>query len=632
MGDEYQVLAGVMGEALQQLRFVFGLLYACLGLVVPGLFLALRLQVPGPVFAAVPFSVVFIYLSVLSAQALDLQLSFELIASVLTACGIALAPRSHAGIPRVLRRTRSWYKVSKCEKDCDAALLVISMSVLLALLIRCVLHPLAGYDTPWRWDHLPRMMLRHGNLDFYPPITADDFLIYPYADGIAPFVASSYWFVYAGVGDQAVATTALILAQLVSCLGLTAVAARQLHGSVAMVPAFTMLIFTPLWWKGVAIGQETGYTAIAVAGQLVCGVAAWKSHPAKRLIAAGVFAGIAGCAREYGVVLTIPSIALALGNARTRVFLPAVAITMLTIASPWYLRNWLLVGNPLYNLPTVLGPAANPVHAGIMQYYAGGFGIGVSPASKIVEIVGGLASGAAPLLVGGLLATARSLRRLWACGLTAAVSLGLWVWSVQFTAGGIWYSMRVLSPLWVVLAVAGASLFGVLGTRKMKGGVAQRLLLAGALCWAGWNLLLAVSFPWPASRISTAWREVSLDPAMRAHLPSLFEALEDSPAPALGILTDDPYFAATLIQQGSRFRPVMIWSPAVLRLFDDSLSPADGNRLLGELQTPLAFICRGGPHWGFLLEHKFFREEEEHWVPWLRTATGEVETMPRVQP
>ena len=60
---------------------------------------------------------------------------------------------------------------------------------LAAITIKTILHPLAGYDTFFRWDFLAQQMLNHGSLGFYPAVTAQDYQFYGWCDGIAPLVS-----------------------------------------------------------------------------------------------------------------------------------------------------------------------------------------------------------------------------------------------------------------------------------------------------------------------------------------------------------------------------------------------------------------------------------------------------------
>jgi hypothetical protein len=547
--------------------------------------------------------------------------------------------------------------------------------VITALCGRTFAHPLAGYDTPWRWDHLARMILRHGSIDFYPPMTAEDYRIYPYADGIAPLVAGIYWALYRVTGSENAAVTSVaVVAQIVGCLGLVFSASRRLYGRDGAWLSASLLALTPLWCRGVAIGQETGFTAIAVAGQIAFVVAARERFPTARMLAAGLFAGIGGLAREYGVAFSAVGLTLALASPATRGRIPLFIGVLLAVAAPWYVRNWWICGNPLFGMPSPLGPPANPVHAAIMRHYAEGYALKAAPRERIGEMVREFTTGGLPLLLCGIWAAWRQMPQQWplagwgktACSIAwmrsrqpgclenrrfsclekvpedffqgqlvlgAGISCGLWLWSVQYTAGGIPYSMRTLTPFWVCLAVLAGSLAAPLGRSLRAAGPWRSGGMAVVFAaWAGWCLASAAAFPWPANRVATAWRQVSLVPIDRAIPPQLFAALESSPAPALGILTDDPYFAAALIQRNSRFNPIMVWNPAVAPLFDPRMSAADCNRLLGRLRTPLAYPLREFQNWPFLMRHRFFREEERSWQRWIGAGHRGVEIMPHVAP
>src|SRR5262249_23832904 len=155
------------------------------------------------------------------------------------------------------------------------------------------LYPLSGFDTCFRWDALARAMLAYESLSFYPPLSHEDFQIYLFPDGIPPLVSAVYWFLYAAWGVPSPAWTAIpVVLQVVSGAGLTWYAARARFGESGGWLALLALLSSPLFLSGVAIGQETGYTALSVAGQLAFALSAAHTPRWELALAAGLFAAL----------------------------------------------------------------------------------------------------------------------------------------------------------------------------------------------------------------------------------------------------------------------------------------------------------------------------------------------------
>jgi hypothetical protein len=137
------------------------------------------------------------------------------------------------------------------------------------------------------------------------------------------------------------------------------------------------------------------------------------------------------------------------------------ALGAAALPAAWHLRNWALTGNPLYAHDLAGMFPVNPVFHAWMQGYveiygqqlrhlAGWHEIGRLVVLSAVPAVTGLVCGA--VLFRG--------RPGWAGSLAVALAaVAAWVSSVPFTAGGLFYSMRVLSPLLVIgCAFGGAAL------------------------------------------------------------------------------------------------------------------------------------------------------------------------------
>ena len=600
------------------------LMIALVGLVLPGLFAGRLLGLSSPVFAAVPFSAVVVCLAVMACELAGVPIRLLTVSGIAgTACaGMAVVwfamkgTREPAATPDAAPAESAPALPRGFKTAAWATLGVIAI----VLSLRMAAFPLSGFDTCWRWENLARLVLDHESLAFYPPRSSADFSIYRYADGIPPLVASTYWWLYAWLGRPVpAATTPLVLAQLLTACGLVWQAARQVWGREGGLVAVWCLMMTPLFIDAVAIGQETGWTAIAVAGQATYGLEARRRGSRGAAIATGLFAGLGCLARDYGPALGVCGFLVLAAAPQSRRRLPWFLVTAAMVGLPWYARNWLLTGNPLYSNPTPLQLPVNTVHAAIIHYYTSILGFTNFDAAKWLRLAGILAGGAAVPLVLGTSGFARSWRVLWPLLVTALVVIGLWAWSVGHTAGGLRYSARVLAPAWVLLAIAAGSVAGPLarwlavgppvGIVVARAGIATIVMLTGL-----WSTLSAAAHPYTIDELPAAALRRRPDPIDTAwHCDALLEALEESGAPGCRLLTDDCYMAVVAQRRKSRFEPLMVWDPAVAFLFAQPTDLDGCREKLAALNVRLAFIPSRSITWGYLASVPFFAADHRSW-------------------
>lgn len=339
-----------------------------------------------------------------------------------------------------------------------------------SVLIRGWIDPASGWDTVFRWDWLPREMARGGSLEFYPPVQPRDFESYGWPDGIPPTASlvSAWFYLVLNVTEPAVTVARVTL----EALGLGAAGfhlARRLGGTAAGWPAVGLMATSGLLLWGVNMGQETGLMALAVVGMLALlpdstdtQAAAW----------AGLAAGLAASTREYGLAFVPLGAALLwCRQAWTGNLIPYL-LAAATVAVPWYLRNALLTGNPLY--PHSLGglwptaPAYEAVMAAIGRYWGWG-----QPAGSPLVWIQALVAGTGLVATVALAAQRRGTGAVW---VTVAAVTALWLWSVGHTAGGHVYSLRVLAPAVALLAVLAGVVVATASTGLRRALIALALL------------------------------------------------------------------------------------------------------------------------------------------------------------
>jgi len=276
------------------------------------------------------------------------------------------------------------------------------------------------------------------------------------------------------------------------------------------------------------------------------------------MVSAGLAAALCALAREYGWIAAIAGAAILLwrGFPRRQVVLfVAVAVAA---AAPWYVREWVVAGNPFYSLRA--GPfAVNPVHDGIMQSYRSVFHLDDTALPLLLTL--------APLqLLAGIPGACARFRERGYLAAVALLSAAAWVLSIGYTSAGMETSLRVLSPAMAVLSIAAA---GVLSRWRAMATVAV------AAC-AIWTIVQGSVYPAPFNVWPEQAFKVPLQPAEFQIGAQLAEALPKGTR----ILSDNAYLHAALADKGIDVVPV--WSPEARFLFGSRAEEAD--RRLRELR------------------------------------------------
>lgn len=330
---------------------------------------------------------------------------------------------------------------------------------LASITARTLVEPLSGFDNQFRWDFLARLILSRHSLACYPPVSMADFDAYAWCDGIPPLVPFLNFLIYAASGAAAPGLISLrAVAEFLILAALVYRLARDLWGtgwaSVGVMGGCTLLIW------GIAIEQETGLTAIALIAMILFlrktqdggpGVASWT-------LWAGVAAGVGAISREYGLYFVILGSAVLVFQGRPRSLI-GFLIPAAATAAPWYIRNWVKTGNPVFPAMGSLFPT-NAIHVEVMNDIANFWGFRSSPVPLSTVPWALLATlGAVGFL--GLAGLIRLGRRGLAIGSGITLVTLLWIWSMPQTAGGWTYSMRVLLPA-LALGSAAAGFIGAL--------------------------------------------------------------------------------------------------------------------------------------------------------------------------
>jgi hypothetical protein len=594
------------------------LLVAALGLTVPGYLSARALNLQKSWVAAFPLSALLLVQSVILFSVTGVAITFGTVAAALagwTLLACLLISKRQAVPPA----TPAASEDDELPRWLRGGCLGVTLLVILALMLRTTLFPLSGYDTFWRWDALARDMLSEKSLWFYPPISAKDFSIYFLPDGIPPLVSTVYWWLYAALGEPLVQVTAVaVVMQLVSALALAYHGARQAFGAPAAYCSLLVFATSTLLINGFAIGQETGYTALSVAGQLCFAGAATRRPRVSLVVAAALFASLGALARDYGPALATTGFLVLAWDRQTRRYLPTFAAITILISAPWYLRNWALTGSPLYPRAMPGGVPINAVFTAIMTYYQEIFGLAHFDSAQWFSLLGELLVGAPLALLIGVPYGIVTWRQTAPLMLSVLLVAFLWLVSIGQTSGGVVYSMRVLTPAFVALSLpAGQGLGRLLTGVPANGNRLRKTVLAlGVLC-AAYAIISVASHPFPAPDFFSAIRSRSNgQPDFCKDSQELANRLNATDFPTTGVLIDSGYLAR-ILQRDTRFRPVLIWSPEVQFVFDAALDPREIRRRLRQKDIRLVALQAGSIHQEFLARFPFYSQDGRNWLPLL---------------
>ncbi len=524
--------------------------------LLPGWILSRRLPSPLSLYTAFISSAAVLFALVLLLDAFDASISPASlgIGMVLVSAGLTWRfPQNRSLLPP--RPTISW------PRGWTLIWLIPPVFALISIGLRTVLDPLSGFDHDFRWDYLARLLLSRGSLAGYPPITAADFERYGWCDGIPPLIALLNYWLYAFTGSTAPVLTAVRVIGEAVLLGLlVGHYSRLLWGSGTGVLALAALASSPLVLWSVAMGQETGLTALSLVGMLYFLELHAREPKRPYVFWAAVAAGVGALAREYGLAFAPLGLAVMLARRHSKNDLAWFIAVIIFIAAPWYLRNWIVTGNPIY--PLRLGGLlpGNALHDETMRFIADFWGLRTSPVSSAF-LFHALSVLAGVLVIAGLIGAWKAGRNGRPVIGGIALITALWLWSIPYTGGGWIYSARVLSPALALLAV----LAGGLGKLPVAGRVVcAAFFLGGAVDASRRSWLLPENPLAPALSFSfEAWR---VNPAR--HFSAQAKRTWDILVPAAagqGIVVDHASNHAFITTRGGRAVP--LFSPLLAPTF-----------------------------------------------------------------
>jgi hypothetical protein len=547
------------------------------GLLLPGAALLRSLRLPWTLGASVVGSSVILYSAVLFLTLVHLPISLLTLTAFLAISSficVLLArrplPKNAPALPPP-EDTAPFDFLTKLGRWTP-----LYAAVLTVLLWRLATQPLSGADVHFRWSWLAEQIIRLGHLDFYPPRTPADYSTYGWPESIPPGIASLHAWAFACAGTmRALWTSPGILLQLLALHEFIWRIAFSWGGEPAARRALIFVAATPFLSWSTIIGQETGLTALAVCA-LLFGLLRWHKTRATPWLAFAALASVAGAsAREYGPAFPVLGLGVLALMRAPRPALLRFAVIALPLAAVWPLRTWLLTGNPFFSLKVAGLFPTNPVFAAWSAHFHTEAARSVFALDAWRQATRYLVLFAPGAIFGGLalvLHARRGLREARWCLLCAALVTALWLASVPLTAGGFFYSMRVLSPAFALAAAFGG--YALLAASTPARRVLDATLVLGLLATLPHSLTLPVNaYRHPIRTWPDIAREYEIEGT--GNEAELLRALRALPRHDR-VLSDFPSLHHAFV--GLPITTVPLWSPEVAWLFDPKLPTAEITR------------------------------------------------------
>jgi hypothetical protein len=462
-----------------------------------------------------------------------------------------LALLSVVGWALAVAGLRSWRKAAPGTDAEKPEGVTTALWGLVALLAAITAISALRVPDGWDWDGLsyhlaaPKIYLRAGRIVFIPYDSHTDF----------PFTLEmlfTYGLAFGGTGAAKLFhwaagwLTAVSVGLWTRRLSANGRPVPRWAGAVAALAFGSMPLV--LWEIGTAyIDLGTACFQFLALAALLDGIRFQAGRPAldaRQLVLAGVFTGFA-LGTKYTALIQFGLLGLGLcwvlvraspeGRAKTWVAAALFLVASLAVASPWYVKNWIWVHNPVYPFFYRFFPHSYSWNAEAERGYSGEqdqFGFGTAPAAvlsvfwnlavhgraffiKAPKTLLGDKLGSLGPLWAGLLPLVFWARRLdWrsvACLAYSLASIGIWLLMTQQTR----YLLPVFAPLAVFVGV-------------LLAGLDSRLVRRAALGFVGLTTLMSVGMHLPMAQ--TALRVVSGQISERDYLhvvlPGLYDAAE----------------------------------------------------------------------------------------------------------
>ena len=490
-------------------------------------------------------------------------------------------------------------------------LIPVLLSVILIFFRSSIFNSLG--DQLFRWYFLASRILETGSFSYYPPMNTDEYNVYFFIDSFPPIISFSYFWLYSLLGktENALACIPVTLQFIFILVFGYRLSVAMFYSKRAGIISVLLLSSSTLLFYSVMLAQETGITALSLLA-LTYFLVRKSPCPNGDILLAAFAASLGALSREYGGIFIICGIVVILWQNIPMKQLIGYLIFCTVLTAPWYIRTFILTGNPFYSNPVGGVFPVNEVHAGILEGYREAIGLRTYMTTKVIlPLASGLSIALGISFFTGVLSCAVRFRRLGFSLIITILMLMLWAYSMQIVPGGIFHSMRILSPIIALNAVCGAFIL-LLVTGLHKRAYHATLIILSVLCLATFIQNIFV----PCNPLKLKTKDDFLvaacivpDPAVDPD--EIFNLLKEIPDNSI-ILSDGPRYHAPLVMDMKRSRNIRlipVWSSEVKFLFDNATSFEQCCQKLEKMEIRYVLMGRNGNlNMNYYRKFEFFRK------------------------
>ena len=476
------------------------------------------------------------------------------------------------------------------------------------IFVRLWKAPLLGPDVNFRWHFLAERILKMKNFSYYPPFTPEHFKIYFYPDSIPPMVSFSYFYIYCVAGNVLKSLTSiLILIQLLSIFVISWYFSENLFDKETSIINQLLLLSMPFVFFFIFIGQEVGYITLSIISTIYFIYVSQKENKVSYSVVSSFATSLGILSREYGWAFVICGILtfLILKSDIKKIIFYLLGVFILSF--PWYLRTWILTGNPFYSLPIKFF-YFNPIIGGILKTYEK---ILIINLEKLKYFLNFLFRYAFIPIITGFVGSILFFKNKGMIILVNTFLISfLWFHSIKYTVTQI-FSIRVLLPGIIFLSICGAGFISWL-KKKKKGIYITFIVFIILLCLR--SIPFVIFYPTHPSQIpNKEWFKYLFSYKIENVGDEIFlpEILNNLKVPVSRILSDNAYAHSILVD--SKFEIVPVWSPEVFFIFNNSLSSNEIRKKLKEININAVLYYPKSLNNLYLNQFYFFSKDRENW-------------------
>lgn len=546
-----------------------------------------------PACAAV--GILSIYFSFLCAECLGLRFDFEVL--ILIQCILA------GGIGGLWRFFPVAAPSLRSSNSLDPFYKVIVLSVAVSMGLGYLTKPLAGPDQYFRWSFLADQIFRWRSLSFYPPVRLGDLERYFWCDGFPPLVSTQLaWTHLLARRILAAPGLGLLLVSVIGSTYFVAEIAAELTDGTSR--RFALIAFACNMGILADIRSMCDTTVLipSVLGMVYYLLRAIRDHSRVRanIALAALFAVLSSQAREYGPAYGCVALVWIMIHPSLRKTGWLFAAVLLVGGFPWYARNWILTGNPMWSNPVANLPT-NDVHTLLMATYRRAFGVNTWNFFTWIRVLAWSIFGV-PFAFVGLWGCVHEIRKFGLIIMIAVTSMALFFVAVGSTCSDPTFAFRVYGPGVALLCVPAAMMMQSFWSRREL-----HLVSKGLVCLM-FIRSVCDSYLFPRSiYVESAIAMRGLPPAdpddsraVNSNTEGVRMLLDGK-----GILvTDDVVLASRLSTTG--YRVWMVWDPRIQFSFDPNVVPEDARLHLLSLGVTQVSLLPTEIDRKFLLQSPFW--------------------------